>query len=73
MHMINNDLVKDCHYYKGESDNPYENGDGVSFWEYERAWIIMCSAESDTLLRCTNEYKLTVWMALKKMTVCLSH
>lgn len=39
--MKQNDLLKYCRYYRGESENPYEgkDQDRALLWLYERAWI----------------------------------
>ena len=54
--MKKDELIELCRYYKGESQNPYENGDMAAFWEYERTWVDMMLTESDTLVRCWDQY-----------------
>ena len=49
-------LINGLRYYKGEPQNPYENGDAAAFWEYERTWVDMMLAENDALVRCWDEY-----------------
>lgn len=49
-------LIQLCRYYKGEPQNPYENGDKAAFWGYERTWVDMMLTEDDALVRCWDEY-----------------
>lgn len=55
---IRKDYLKFCRYYKGEKDNPYENGDKAMFWEYEKVWIDEMSKpeESDLLTGNVPDY-----------------
>ena len=37
--MNKTDLTSYCRYYKGETKNPFKNGDEAVFWGYEMKWI----------------------------------
>ena len=43
--MKKDDLIKQCRYYGGEEQNPYEAGDKVMLWNWERTWVDMAANE----------------------------
>lgn len=54
--MKRDELTRRCRYYKGEAENPCEDGDRAVFWGYERTWVDLMLAESDLLVRYREEY-----------------
>lgn len=50
-------LLTSCRYYKGEKENPYQDGNKALFWDYERKWLEMFLDESDTLVAYRDEYE----------------
>lgn len=36
---INQDLIKQCRYYRGEDKCPYDDGDMSWFWDMERVFV----------------------------------
>lgn len=50
-------LLTACRYYKGEKENPYQDGNKALFWNYERKWLEMFLDESDTLVAYMDEYE----------------
>lgn len=54
--MKKDELIGLCRYYKGEAENPYDDGGSAKFWNYERTWVDMMLAESDLLVRCWDAY-----------------
>ena len=48
------ELIRQCRYYKGESDCPAKTP--FSFWNYERKWVELSLDESDMLNQLVDEY-----------------
>lgn len=49
-------LINGLRYYKGESANPFSNGDKALFWDYEKKWVEMFLEDSEILYSYWGEY-----------------
>lgn len=54
--MNKDELIELCRYYKGETENPFDDGSPAKFWNYERTWVDMMLTESDLLVVCWGGY-----------------
>ncbi len=54
----NETLLKECHFYKGEDQNPFEKKDQNKsmLWTYERVWYIDVQNESASFADLLQEY-----------------
>lgn len=54
------ELIKQCRYYKGEEENPFEGNENSQnakmFWEYERGWVFS-TLRGDTFEIIIDDYK----------------
>lgn len=37
--MKKEDLIKQCRYYKGQEESPFNNADMDYYWDLERVWV----------------------------------
>lgn len=54
--MEREELIKQCRYYKGESDCPFYDALDGRFWNYERFWVNWCISGDSFLLEMVDEY-----------------
>ena len=36
---LHDELIRQCRYYKGESENPFEGSTKAMLWYYEQCWV----------------------------------
>lgn len=51
------ELLKQCRYYKGESDCPYASGIQMKFWWYEKCFVDLRKANDSMLTRYVERYR----------------
>lgn len=56
--MNRSDLIKQCRYYRGEDENPFdEEQNKAMLWFYEKIWVAKMLANDPYLEEITNEYR----------------
>lgn len=65
--MTREELIKQCRYYKGEEDCPFDGKDQnkAMFWSYEEKWVQYTLSDKNYLNRCLDEYKRNGLMSFK--------
>lgn len=52
------DLIRQCRYYKGEEENPFDDSDRGLFGDYERLWVRNVYADHSAFSEAVEEYNI---------------